>query len=406
MLSRRDFLSKGKTILAAGGAALTGHLQQAFAADSLTTDSIRRQGAPASDYGKRSPLVNSLRKVLTLGHPGTSASFTPLQDLHGTTTPSALHFERHHGGVPNIDHDTHHLLIHGLVDLPLLFTMSELLRLPSRSATYFIECSGNGISEWNGPKGRTVQETHGLTSCSEWTGVPLTTLLAKTGLAPDARWILAEGADGAAMTRSLPLTKANDDVLIVYAQNGEPLRPEQGYPLRLLVPGWEGNINIKWLRRLKIVDRPYQTREETSMYTDLMADGTAHQFTFVMGPKSVITYPSGGHRLATAGFYEIRGLAWSGHGRVKRVEISTDNGATWQLANLHGLVQDKCHTRFTFGWQWQGQPTTILSRCVDEKGNQQPTREQLHAARGTVPSYHNNSIQRWQIDITGHVLNA
>jgi sulfane dehydrogenase subunit SoxC len=259
-------------------------------------------GAPISQYGNRSPYVRAVRQAADPSSrtPEQAASLTPLADTYGIITPSSLHFERHHSGVPSIDPAEHRLIIHGLVDRPLVFTMADLERLPSISRIYFLECSGNSNTGWRPAPRSTVQAAHGMTSCSEWTGVKLSLLLEEVGVQSGASWILAEGADPAKMTRSVPLAKAMDDALVAYAQNGEPLRPEQGFPLRLLLPGWEGNANVKWLRRLKVVDQPYMTREETSKYTDLMPDGRANQFTLVMDAKSVITHPSGGQRLAGA----------------------------------------------------------------------------------------------------------
>jgi sulfane dehydrogenase subunit SoxC len=329
-----------------------------------------------------------------------------LQHLHGIITPSALHYERHHAGVPDIDPAKHRLLIHGLVKKPLILTMNELKRFPSVSRLYFLECSGNGFSEWEKSTGKTVQDTHGLTSCSEWTGVRLASLLTEVGVEPRASWVLAEGADGAAMTRSIPLQKCLEDVIVAYGQNGEALRPEQGYPLRLVVPGWEGNISIKWLRRLKLVAQPYQTREETSKYTDLLPDGKARQFTFEMEAKSVITSPSGGQQLPGPGFHEIRGLAWSGRGRIIRAEVSVDDGVTWRTAELQPPVLPKCHTRFVFPWRWDGKETTLHSRCIDETGYIQPTREALVQLRGVQSIYHLNAIQSWRIAADGSVTNA
>ncbi|MBS0172799.1 MAG: molybdopterin-dependent oxidoreductase [Nitrospira sp.] len=269
-------------------------------------DPTRVPGRAPSLYGSRAP-TETAQRLTTATH-----SLTPHQVLHGIITPSALHFERHHNGVPAINPDRHRLLIHGLVDRPLIFSMSDLMRFPSVTRTLFIECSGNSGKEWKGPVGKTVQETHGLMNTSEWTGVPLMTVLAESGIKPEAAWILAEGSDAAAMTRSLPLAEVLKDGLLCYAQNGEALRPEQGYPLRLVIPGWEGNTCIKWIRRLKVGIAPFMTREETSRYTDLMPDGTARQFTFVMEAKSVITSPSGGQRVEP-GFVEIP-AGWLGAG--------------------------------------------------------------------------------------------
>lgn len=283
--------------------------------------------------------------------------------------------------------------------------MSDLTRLPSVTRTLFIECSGNSGKEWNGPVGKTVQETHGLMSTSEWTGVPLATVLAESGIKPEAAWILAEGNDAAAMTRSLPLANVLKDALLCYAQNGEALRPEQGYPLRLVIPGWEGNTCIKWLRRLKLGPAPFMTREETARYTDLMPDGKARQFTFVMEAKSVITSPSGDQRIEP-GFVEIRGLAWSGRGKIVTTEVSTDGGLTWHATWLQEPVLPQCHTRFRFAWCWDGEEAILQSRCTDETGYVQPTRAALVAARGIHSSYHYNAIQSWRVDRSGQVTNG
>ena len=370
------------------------------------SDPTKRQGKPPLPYGQRSRFETAERTFFAPKRETEVAVFTPLQDLHGSITPSSLHFGRHHAGVPEIDPAHHQLLIHGLVDRPLIFSVDELKRFPSVSRTYFLECSGNGGLEQVGIKGQSLQEIHGLTSCSEWTGVPLRAILDEVGVKTGASWILAEGSDGAMMTRSVPLEKCLDDVLVAYGQNGQMLRPEQGYPLRLLVPGWEGNINVKWLRRLKLVDQPYQTREETSKYTDLLPDGTARQFSFVMEAKSVITFPSGAQRLPAPGYYEIRGLAWSGRGRISQVEASVDDGKTWTEAELQKPILSMSHTRFRLPWRWSGQETVMSSRCFDETGADQPTREAWLQQRGEHSIYHYNAIQRWRITADGQVHNA
>jgi len=334
-----------------------------------------------------------------------SWSFTPLEELDGIVTPAGLFFERHHAGVPDIAPDAHQLVVHGLVKRPLLFTMDDLVRFPAVSRFHFLECSGNGSAEWKEPRGKTVQFTHGLLSCCEWTGVPLATVLDEAGLAPGAKWLLAEGGDAAAMTRSIPIEKALDDALLVYAQNGERLRPEQGYPVRLLLPGFEGNMNVKWLRRIKVGDAPFYSREETSKYTDLLAEGRAREFSFVMEAKSVITRPSGGKKLRT-GFNEIRGLAWSGRGRIARVDVSVDGGKSWQRASLDEPVLPKCLTSFRLPWSWQGGPALLQSRSVDDTGYVQPSRTQLVAVRGLNSYYHNNSIQSWHVAAGGEVTNV
>lgn len=369
-------------------------------------DTTKYQGAPVRGYGGRSRFETIKRWITPSRYPSSTASWTPLGDLDGVITPSSLHYERHHGGVPDIHPDTHELLVHGLVERPLTFSLEELRRFPTIHRICFLECSGNSYREWKGPGGKDVQQTHGLTSCSDWGGVALGRVLAEAGLRSDAAWVVAEGADGAAMTRSIPLAKCLDDVILAYAQNGEALRPEQGYPLRLLVPGFEGSISVKWLRRLKVTATPYYTREETSKYTDLMPDGRAREFSFTMEAKSVITAPSGGQHIGGSGFREIRGLAWSGRGRVTRVEISTDDGNTWRDAALHGPVLPVCHTRFTAPWQWDGRATVIKSRCTDETGYRQPERSDLVAARGSRSFYHYNAVQAWRIGADGTVANA
>ena len=371
---------------------------------------MREQGAPAGSkpYGVPSQFEKNVirRSRGTSKFPTAFSSNTPLQDLHGIITPNGLHYERDHGGVPTIDPDAHRLLIHGLVDRPLIFTVEDILRFPSISKIHFLECSGNTPEFRDARPSWTPQETHGLLSCCEWTGVPLSTLLAEVGAQPSARWILAEGADAAAMTRSIPIEKAWDDAIVAYAQNGERLRPEQGYPLRLFLPGFEGNMSVKWLRRLKLGDQPFQTREETSKYTDLMPDGKARQFTFVMEAKSVITRPAGGQQLRDPGFHEITGLAWSGRGLIRRVDVSTDGGTSWNTATLQEPVLPKCLTRFRLPWTWDGGPALLQSRAVDETGYVQPPREILVDVRGVNSRYHFNAQQTWRVAPGGAVTNV
>jgi sulfane dehydrogenase subunit SoxC len=368
----------------------------------------RALGAPVSGYGSRARFEKAARSFNqnTKVPLEEASSRTPLHDTYGIVTPSSLHFERHHSGVPEIDPATHTLTIHGLVDRPLVFTVDELKRLPSISRIHFLECSGNSSSEWRGSGEADVQRAHGLTSCSEWTGVSLAMLLAECGVQPAGTWILAEGADPCRLARSIPMKKALTDVLVVYGQNGEPLRPEQGYPLRLLVPGWEGNVNVKWLRRVKVLDQPGMTREETSKYTDLLPDGTARQFTFDMEAKSLVTRPSGGDTLPGAGLYEITGLAWSGRGAITRVEITTDGGKTWTPAQLQTPVLPRAHTRFRWSWRWDGSQSLIASRCADETGYVQPSLAELVEARGVNSNYHNNAIQVWKVDGDGRITNG
>jgi len=363
-------------------------------------------GAPVDDYGERSPFERIARRVAQTTTPENSSSRTPLQDLHGMITPSSLHFERHHSGVPNLDPAAHTLMIHGLVERPLVFTVEELKRLPSVSRIYFLECSGNSATGWRPVPQPSVQAGHGLTSCSNWTGVPLSVLFKEVGVKPEGRWFVAEGADACKMARSIPIEKALDDALVAYGQNGEALRPEQGYPIRLLLPGWEGNSSVKWLRRLELVDSPSMTRDETSKYTDLMPDGRARQFTFLMEAKSLITRPSAGQKLSGPGFHEITGVAWSGSGAITRVEVSTDGGATWADATLQSPVLPKAHTRFTMPWRWEGSEVVLAVRCTDETGFVQPSRAELVTARGVNSNYHFNAIQGWKVQADGAVIDA
>ncbi|MDA8051770.1 MAG: sulfite dehydrogenase [Rhodospirillales bacterium] len=369
---------------------------------------MQTPGRPLSPYGIPSPHESAVVRVPTNLTPTALASwnFTPLQHLHGTITPNGLHFERLHAGVPDIDPAQHRLLIHGMVKRPLVLSMDDLMRYPSVSRIHFLECSGNTLTEWRAPVGKTVQVTHGLLSCAEWTGVPLAAVLDAVGVDPKAKWALAEGADAAAMARSIPVAKLWDDAILAFAQNGEMLRPSQGYPLRLLLPGFEGNTNIKWLRRLKFGTAPFETYEETAYYTELMKSGLARQFNFVMEAKSVITYPSAGQKLGRPGFCQITGLAWSGNGRVSRVDISTARGQHWQSAELQQPVLSRALTRFRFNWEWTGRPAVLQSRCFDETGYVQPTLPQLVSARGLNSVYHMNAIQSWQIAAGGEVTNV
>jgi sulfane dehydrogenase subunit SoxC len=396
---RREWLGLTATV----SAALTACRRAPQAA--VEEEGPRMLGKPVSAYGERSTFVTAKRALPDTRYPETASSRTPLQDSYGIITPSSLHYERHHAGVPQIDPAQHRLLIHGLVDRPTIFTVDEIRRLPSVSRIHFLECSGNGGSEWSG-SGRTAAASHGLASCSEWTGVPLSLLLAEAGIQKPAKWLIAEGADPCKMQRSVPIEKATEDTLVVWGQNGEPLRPEQGYPLRLLVPGWEGNISVKWLRRLHAVEDPYMVRDETSHYTDLMPDGTARIFTFMMDAKSLITYPSGGHKLSGPGFYEVTGLAWTGRGKIRRVEVSTDGGEAWKDAALQEPVLEKAFTRFRYPWTWDGKETQLLARATDSSGYVQPTRDALVAVRGLNSQYHCNAIKPWKVAADGSVTNA
>ena len=335
-----------------------------------------------------------------------SISFTPLQYQHGIITASGVFFERYHAGRPTVDPAGHKLMIHGMVDRPLLLTMDDIKRFPSESRIHFIECPANGGMDWRAAQLNSLQYTHGMIGCAEWTGVKLSTVLQECGIKAGASWVLAEGADGAHMARSIPLSKIMDDVLLVYGQNGEALRPEQGYPLRLIVPGWQGNMNIKWIRRLQIGDQPWYTREETSKYTELMKDGKARGFTWPIFAKSVITFPCPEMPAKGPGIYEIRGLAWSGNGTIKQVDVSLDGGINWAHARLHGPVLPKALTKFTLEWRWDGKPALLQSRAMDDTNYVQPTLAELRAVRGSNGVYNNNSIQTWQVKPDGSVFNV
>ena len=403
LIHRRAFLRGG---LALGG--LTLMAAQPAAADRPSW--MQHPGAPMSGYGARSRFEAHVQRVGIGAQPGTDgsgASRTPLERLNGTITPSGLHFERHHSGIPDIDPDQHRLIIHGLVERPLAFSMEALSRYGLVSRIQFLECSGNsGAMLAEQPADVTCSQLHGLVSGSEWTGVPLSALLEETGVKTEARWILAEGADAAMMSRSVPLAKTMDDAMIAMYQNGEALRPGNGYPIRLFLPGYEGNMSVKWLRRIKVLAEPAMTKDETSKYSDLRNDGTSELFTFPMRVKSVITNPSGGLAMSAAGFYEITGIAWSGDGRIAKVDVSADGGISWGEAALDDPVLPKALTRFRMAWRWDGGPAVLMSRATDETGALQPTRDQHLAAAGTKSFYHLNTIQVWRVAANGKVTNA
>jgi len=408
---RRSFLATaaagGLAVAAAGKAGA-----QAKEAPPAISPWTRSLGAPvgAMGYGSPSKYESAVQRRQSPGltpQPQSSVSFTPLQNLFGIITPSGVHFERHHSGMPEVDPAQHRLMIHGLVKRPLLLTMDDIMRFPSVSRIHFIECGANSGMEWGNVAVPTVQYTHGMLACSEFTGVPLSTLLDEVGYdKKNARFILAEGSDGSALTRTIPMEFALNDVMVVYGQNGEMLRPENGYPLRLLVPGVQGVSSVKWLRRLEVGDKPWNAREESLHYIDLMPDGTHRQYSGVQEVKSVITTPSGGQLLQGKGYYEITGLAWSGRGKIRRVDVSTDGGRNWQQARLQDPVLSKALTRFRLDWNWDGGPALLQSRAVDETGHIQPTIAQLRAVRGTRSIYHNNAIQTWRVQPSGEVWNV
>ncbi len=372
----------------------------------------RMLGKPVASpaYGQPSKYEANIRRRQSPGLTQTdqaSVSFSPLQGMFGIITASGLHFERHHQGWVDIDPRRHRLMINGLVKTPLVFTMEDLLRLPSVSRIHFIECGANTGMEWGNAAVPTVQYTHGMLSCSEYTGVPLSLLLDMAGYDRQrAKVVLAEGADGSSNTRSINIENALDDVIVAYGMNGEMLRPENGYPLRLVVPGVQGVSWVKWLRRLEVGERPYATKDEAIHYVDLMPDGLHRQYTSIQEAKSVITNPSGGQVLLGKGFYNVTGLAWSGRGTVKKVEVSVDGGRNWREARLEGLLLPKALARFNYDWTWDGAEALLQSRVTDSTGYVQPTRAELTAVRGTRSVYHNNAIQTWRVAPSGEVSNV
>lgn len=394
-----------RTLLRGGVLATTASL--APAADS--PDWMKTPGRTFSAYGMPAKSQEKVVRTFTAapGRPGTGSSRTPLHLLEGTITPNGLHFERHHNGIPDIDPARHELVIHGLVKRPLAFSVEGLLRYPMETHIRFIECPGNsGNYAGAQPAQTTAAGINGLLSCSEWTGVKLSTLLAEAGVQPTARWVIAEGADAAAMSRSVPLEKCLDDAVIALYQNGEAIRPEQGYPMRLLLPGFEGNMNVKWVHRLNVTEAPVDARDETSHYTELMPSGKARQYMFLQAVKSAIIKPSFGMTMKGPGLYEISGLAWSGAGKIANVEVSADGGRTWTNAALTEPVLSKALTRFRLPWQWDGRPAVLASRATDEKGETQPARAAWVAQYATGQFYHFNGIQSWSVDADGTVKNV
>ncbi len=367
---------------------------------------MEKPGAPFSNYGE--PAAHERHVIRwTMGNDkalGNGVSWTPLQNLEGIFTPNGLHFERHHNGVPQIDPKQHKLLIHGLVNNSLVFTLEDLLRYPMHSCYCFLECGGNSNAAWHSePIQTAVGYFHGMASCSEWTGIPLKLLLDEAQVKGRAKWLIVEGADASMMQVSIPLDKALDDCLLALYQNGERIRPENGYPMRLIVPGWEGVLNVKWVRRIHLAAQPVMARNETAKYTELLPSGKARQFTYVMEVKSLITQPSFGYKLPQPGIYQITGLAWSGRGKIAKVEVSADGGKTWLEAELQEPVLSKCFTRFRIPWQWQGQEAILQSRATDETGARQPAREHLLAARGQHGYFHYNAIVSWEISAQGEI---
>ena len=357
-------------------------------------------GGPTTAVSARSPFETPARTPAGII---TGPAYSPIHQLTGTITPSDLMFERHHAGVAMIDPKRYKLLIHGLVDEAMIFTLDDLKRLPSVSRVHFLECSGNGRNGYRDPKpDLSPQMIDGLTGNGEWTGVALATLLREVGVKRSATWFLAEGGDASKLSRSIPIAKAWDDAMIAYAFNGEPLRPANGYPARLFLPGYEANTSVKWLRRIKLIDQPNMSRDETAKYTDPLPNGTARQFSFVMDAKSIITHPANPDRVQR-GWVEISGLAWSGRGKISRVDVSSDAGHSWNTAVLQEPVLPMAHTRFRLPWHWNGKPTTLMSRAVDETGYVQPTLAEFEAGRGKGTDFHFNHIRSWAVRADGRV---
>jgi sulfane dehydrogenase subunit SoxC len=414
LLHRRAFLRGGAVF----AAAMTGYtLSDSLAAQQLADDAwSTRPGAPIPDYGVPSSFEKSVSRTLTnpKGEPRTQHARTPHHLLNGTFTPNALHFVISHSGAPDIDPAKHRLVIHGLVKKPLAFTLDALSRYPMVSRMAFVECGGNSSPLFsNEPVQATAQALHGLVSCAEWTGVMLSTLLEEAGIDPKAKWLIAEGADSLALSRSVPVAKALDDAMIALYQNGERLMPGNGYPMRLLLPGWEGNMNVKWLRRIKLTEMPAMSYYEARTYAPILPNGKAYQFYFLQEVKSFITHPSPGLTLNGAGFYEVSGIAYSASGRIAKVMVTADGGKTWAQAALQGPVLPKAFTRFRVPWRWDGGPAILQSRAWDEAGNMQPTRAEVIAQRGQTkaavtnatafPSQHYNGPTSWAIERTGEV---
>jgi sulfane dehydrogenase subunit SoxC len=417
LVGRRSFLLTGMSFLVATSLR---PIHSAQASENGSGDTriganfptwMKTPGKPDVGYGQPVSHESHVQKRPQAIVPQTSGFtlwHTPIESQRGTITPNGLHFGVHHNGIPDIDPARHELLIHGLVDRPLTFSMERLLRYPMVSRILFLECSGNTAANALSPFARdeSCQELFGQVSGSEWAGVPLRILLQEAGIKTSAKWAIAEGADGGSHARSIPISKLMDDAMLAIYQNGERLRGAQGYPLRLLLPGWEGNTNVKWLHRLELSNAPAHTKDESGLYTEFLADGRIGRFSFPMYVKSVITHPSGTQLLREKGFYEIYGLAWSGSGKIAGVEVSADNGKSWAAAELQGPPLDKALTRFSIPWRWDGRPTVLLSRAVDERGLKQPTRDEWKSRYASHSFNHYNAIQTWRIGRDGRVENV
>lgn len=415
-LSRRALLKSA----AAGGVTLAASATGAKALEKETKENpittkqdwnqVLGDGVDANPYGSPSEYEKNVirRSVPWLtASPESSINFTPLHELDGIITPNGLCFERHHAGIAEVDPAEHRLMINGLVDKPLVFTMDDIKRFPRTNKIYFLECAANSGMEWRGAQLNGCQFTHGMIHCVNYTGVLLKDILAEAGLKTNAKWLMPEGADASGMNRSVPIEKALKDCMVAFKMNGEALRPEQGYPLRLVIPGWEGNMWVKWLRRIEVGDMPWHAREETSKYTDLMENGKARRFTWEMDCKSIITNPSPQAPITHGkGHTVLTGLAWSGRGTIDRVDITLDGGKNWQKARIDGPSLDKALHRFYFEFEWDGRPLLLQSRAIDSTGYVQPTKDELREVRGTNSIYHNNGIQTWHVNAKGEAENV
>lgn len=418
LLDRRLFLQKGLTFTAFTAAAVVApsviaempsDVANPIEIDPVRPPWMRQSGKPFSAYGVPSPYEDKVMRLSSANSflPSNGASWSPLHQLEGSITPNGLHYERHHNGVPEIDPQHHKLLIHGLVEKELFFSIDDLMRYPRHSQTCFIECGGNSNSSWNKIASKSpVGSIHGLVSCSNWAGIPLSILLNEVGVKKKAKWLIAEGADSFAMNISIPLEKAMDDGMLALFQNGERLRPENGYPMRLLMPGWEGVLNVKWVRRIELSDQAVMARNETSKYTELLPSGKSRIFTLKMDAKSVITSPIASTFIPAPNLFQISGLAWSGRGRVKKVEVSADNGKSWAKAALDGPIIPKAFTRFRIPWRWDGKPAYLKSRVTDETAYVQPERAELVANRGRHGYFHYNAIMTLAIEDDGFVTHV
>ncbi len=411
--SRRAFLrgaAAGAGALAVGGAAKAQGAPDPAITELQPWMQGLGAGVDAAPYGTPSPyeahVVRRNVEWLT-ADTVSSVNFTPLHELDGILTPNGLCFERHHAGVAEVDPAKHRIMINGLVDTPLVFTMADLMRFPRENHVYFLECAANSGMEWAGAQLNGCQFTHGMIHNVMYTGVPLRLLLEEAGVKTNGKWVMPEGADAAAMTRSIPIEKAMADCLVAFKMNGEMLRPEQGYPVRLVVPGWEGNMWVKWLRRIEVGDEQWHHREETSKYTDLFENGKARRFTWEMDAKSVITSPSPqAPILHGRGHTVVTGVAWSGRGTIPRVDVTIDGGKTWHQARMSGPSLEKSMHRFYYEFDWDGSPLLLQSRAHDSTGYVQPTKNELRAIRGENSIYHNNGIQTWYVNERGEAENV